>query len=500
MTRPNWAPVAVGAVAAVGLAVRLYDPDTAAVTNDEAYSWRIAQYPVADLIERARGDANPPLYYLLLKAWVAVAGDSLASMRGLAAAFGALTVAAVAAFVAELGGRRAWGGGLAAAALVAVHPLQTTLGRSARAYAPALFLAVVSSYLLWRAVREGKRRWWVGYGVAAGLFALTHHYALFTLAAHALFVAGSAAAAALRREPGAGRLVGRAALGSTVALAVYLPWLGGTLEQVHSVKTGFWIPELTAATAAEHLAGFVTGLTEAGGAELAIAAAIAAVVLVGLVGDRGRGGAVLLLMIVVPWAAAVGLSLATGRSILVDRYLAFAQLFFLCAVGRLAWAVPNRAVALGLVALAAGLLAAETQSTLAEPADPGGNLTALGQALATEPDTVVYSANPGEACQVLYYARRSGSSVAIKVVGWPPKPGGAHKTHATAIPTEDWIAPGDLPHLPGPTVTVVVQTANTFLYADNWSIRSSRRFIDHGARGWIVNEMAVAPPAPGSDE
>src|SRR5947207_15601582 len=87
---PGWALAGTVLAAGLAVAVRVAHNDEAMITNDEAFSWRITQYPAGELARRTGEDANPPLYYLALKAWVAAGGDSLAWLRGLAALFGGL--------------------------------------------------------------------------------------------------------------------------------------------------------------------------------------------------------------------------------------------------------------------------------------------------------------------------------------------------------------------------------------------------------------------------
>jgi hypothetical protein len=57
------------------------------LSSDEAFSWRLTTYSVAELLRHMPGDAHPPLYYLLLKGWIALFGDSPFALRGLSVVF-----------------------------------------------------------------------------------------------------------------------------------------------------------------------------------------------------------------------------------------------------------------------------------------------------------------------------------------------------------------------------------------------------------------------------
>jgi uncharacterized membrane protein len=88
---------------------------------DEAVSVRTAQTALAELPhELARGeDSNPPLFPILLKAWMGVFGDSDSAIHALTAAIGVLGVLSVGFAGFGLGGARV---GLTAAALMSLHP------------------------------------------------------------------------------------------------------------------------------------------------------------------------------------------------------------------------------------------------------------------------------------------------------------------------------------------------------------------------------------------
>jgi hypothetical protein len=64
------------------------------IWHDESYSATLIELPFSELFRRTGLDVHPPLYYLVLKVWVIIFGDSVAAMRmlSLACATGAITV------------------------------------------------------------------------------------------------------------------------------------------------------------------------------------------------------------------------------------------------------------------------------------------------------------------------------------------------------------------------------------------------------------------------
>jgi mannosyltransferase len=111
--------------------------------NDEGNSLRLAQRSIPDLIEAARLDIHPPGYYLTLKMWRALTGESEFGLRALSAFAGVLTVACVYGLGRALFAR---GSGLLAALLVAVNAFSVYYGQEARMY--ALLALVASSSML----------------------------------------------------------------------------------------------------------------------------------------------------------------------------------------------------------------------------------------------------------------------------------------------------------------------------------------------------------------
>lgn len=161
---------------AFALALRAYRIGVQELWGDESISHTMATMP--DWIALNASGPNPPLYYLLLRGWVALAGESEAALRGFSAVAGSLAVAACAWAGREILGRRV---GLWSAAFVAVAPIHVYYSQEARTYAwltLALFLVLGSA---WRAARVDSPRAWIGFGLAALAAVYSHYFALLAL-------------------------------------------------------------------------------------------------------------------------------------------------------------------------------------------------------------------------------------------------------------------------------------------------------------------------------
>ncbi len=140
-------------------------------------------------------ESAPPLYYALAWAWTQLTGMGEFGLRSISALAGVATVPVAYLVAVELRGRRA---GIAAAALVAVNPMLIWYSQEARAY--ALFALLTSASLLYfvRALERGRRRDLTGWGIASALALATHYFAVFPIAAEALWLLHRRGRASLR--------------------------------------------------------------------------------------------------------------------------------------------------------------------------------------------------------------------------------------------------------------------------------------------------------------
>jgi hypothetical protein len=148
--------------------------------RDEAYTVDAIGRPLPRLFAMlAHTDAVNGAYYVLMHTWARVAGTSPTALR-----LPSLLAMAVAAVVtAATGGRLARAGRLPAPALTGVvagllftaAPQVTRYAQDARAYGLVTMCATVATYLLLRALADGRWRWWTAYGaaiIAVGLFSV----------------------------------------------------------------------------------------------------------------------------------------------------------------------------------------------------------------------------------------------------------------------------------------------------------------------------------------
>lgn len=152
-------------------------------------------------------------YYILLKGWVSLFGNSESCYRSLSAVAATLTVPLLAFIALRLGGFRAF---VVAALITAFHPLHIYYASEARAYALWVMFLTLALLLLVEAVRRASWRWWVAYSAVALVATFTHYFTLFWFPASVFIV--------LLSEDRRRALI-QWACATTAVLLLFLPYL-----------------------------------------------------------------------------------------------------------------------------------------------------------------------------------------------------------------------------------------------------------------------------------
>jgi hypothetical protein len=114
---------------------------------------------------------NGPLYFLLLRGWVALTGTSEYAMRFFSLAFGVLCVPLIHVVGRRLFGRQT---GLLASLLAAVSPYMTWYSQEVKMYTLVPALALLAVYSLRRAIEGQGWHWWAVQIVATSLAFYSH--------------------------------------------------------------------------------------------------------------------------------------------------------------------------------------------------------------------------------------------------------------------------------------------------------------------------------------
>lgn len=242
----NTARIILVCLVVLGIGLRSYHVLSRSLWFDEAFSWRLIQFPFTEMMNRAASDVHPPLYYIVLKEWAVVFGSSLASLRSFSIVLAGATIVAMYAFTAEAWRSRT--AGILSAMWLAVSGWQIAFAWEARMYTMGTFGVLVSTYLLLKALRQKQQRpyWWLAYGVVTSAFLYTHYYAIFSITAQAVFLIGYIVTITRGRigEILQHRLTWQVVFSGAVIALIFSPWLPTFLRQRAQVEQQYWIPKI----------------------------------------------------------------------------------------------------------------------------------------------------------------------------------------------------------------------------------------------------------------
>jgi uncharacterized membrane protein len=179
------------------------------------------RHPLAQIVTVFPGNNQHTFYSVLAHLSIQAFGEHPWSLRLPALAFGALTPAVLYLFARDFTGRAE---ALLAALLLAVSYHHVWFSQNARGYSALAFFALLSSALLLRGLRRGKRGDFVWYGIASGFGVYTHLTMVFVVLAHAIACAGVLSLHKSAMSRWRGPLTGFA-LAALIALALYTPLL-----------------------------------------------------------------------------------------------------------------------------------------------------------------------------------------------------------------------------------------------------------------------------------
>ncbi len=233
--RPAWWVIGlVGLVLLVGVVLRLHS--SSVLWLDEALTVNIAKLPLSDLHEALKRDGAPPLYYLLLHAWIKIFGDGPDAVRLLSGVFGLLALPC-----AWLAGRRlgrsrgpagaritAW----AAVLVLASSPYAVRYSTEARMYSLEILLVLLGYIAIWRVFDQPTIARVAWLAVVTGLLLYNQYWSLYLLGVVGLVLLVQA----WRGTDDVRRAAKAAIVGLVAGGITFLPWIPTFLYQ--SAHTG----------------------------------------------------------------------------------------------------------------------------------------------------------------------------------------------------------------------------------------------------------------------
>jgi uncharacterized membrane protein len=212
---------------------------------DEFFFLRMIEGTLSDVITVSAADRHPPLYFIVLRGWVSVAGSSDFALRLFSAVSGMVGLALMAPLARRLVSRRAVVPGVFA---LGVAPAFIEFSRMARYYSLLLSLGLLSTCLLLRALSRCRWQDWMAYALVSLAVVYTFYPGVILVGVHGMIVFLHAH----RRV-----LIGRWLVAAFLMGLGFLPWLFVAGSQVARVSGG------PGADLSRSLVGFVLGIASA---------------------------------------------------------------------------------------------------------------------------------------------------------------------------------------------------------------------------------------------
>ena len=147
---------------------------------DETYSAFVANLPFGELLRHTSGDVHPPLFYMLLWAWIRAIGDAQAQLRLFSVALNLVSMGAMYILARRTLGARF---GALAAALFAFSPMLFVYSLEVRMYMLFLLVFVCLLMVHWAvAVEQREEKWlFAAYGILAATLFYVHYLGILIL-------------------------------------------------------------------------------------------------------------------------------------------------------------------------------------------------------------------------------------------------------------------------------------------------------------------------------
>ena len=215
---------------------------TASLWGDEAWAATLAVKPIIKIVQIVAHDTSPPLYYLLLHAWMSIFGTSEVAIRSLSFLF-LLGTALTIYFI----GKHLWDRktGILAALLVLTNPFLFHYAFEGRMYALLLLTSTLSVYFFLKKNRLG----FISTTTAA---LYTHHFSAFVI-----FFEGLWCLVEICHQPIKKNF--KNLLDFLIIGLLYIPWLYPLYYQTSLVASGFWLGKPTWEIFKETVQKFLVG-------------------------------------------------------------------------------------------------------------------------------------------------------------------------------------------------------------------------------------------------
>jgi uncharacterized membrane protein len=224
----SWTSVAISGHTLAELKQEVsYHQGTIPITTFNKYQHINPDRGVADTVNYliTSDPQHPPLYYVMVRLWAQVFGDSPTGVRSLSAIISLLIFPSVYWLCLEVFESAVVG--WVAMALIAVSPLQFFFAQEARQYSLWMVEILVSSAALLRAIRQENKSNWAAYTLTLALGLYTHLFTVLVMIAHGIYVV-------IQQQFRFTKTLLNYLLVTIAAFLMFLPWLIVIITHIHT--------------------------------------------------------------------------------------------------------------------------------------------------------------------------------------------------------------------------------------------------------------------------
>lgn len=325
----------------------------ASIWFDEAFSAYLIRYDFAKIWHFTSVDVHPPLYYFALKIWSIIFGTSDFGLRSLSVFFGVLTL--IFAFYLIKRIFKSTKTALLSIVMLAISPMFVRYSQEIRMYMMVAFLSILTvrafyEIYLAKNSEKSKKKWRIIFVLSAAAGLWTQYLYGLTIVALWLWRIW-----VLRKEFFENKisfwvkkLFGEKWLVLNIwIIGLFLPWIPFFITQALSVKSSFWIKDLSFNTIPNYISNFFT-FVNSGDLNGWWCLVIFGVVWLLVVAvsripkDKKYDFSFLEAMAILPVAVLFLLSLPPFKSIFVDRYALSGMVFAALILGSLVSSIPKK--------------------------------------------------------------------------------------------------------------------------------------------------------------
>src|SRR5262249_10918737 len=169
----------------VGASLRLYGLEVQSLWHDEGLQYYVAtQNSIGELFQQTRS-FHPPLSFIISHLFLLL-GQSDFFLRLPSALFGIASLPVLYVLARDLTSKQV---AVFAVFVLALSPFHLWYSQEGRMYSQLMFLSLLSSVLLFRALRRSEVSWWIYYILVSAAGMYTHVFMVLALAAQFVWVA-----------------------------------------------------------------------------------------------------------------------------------------------------------------------------------------------------------------------------------------------------------------------------------------------------------------------